>query len=80
MNKMFKKLNKKNGVELRSELSRAHLIISLLASSLMVILCLGIFKSISFDPLLSGVCIVLLLIVVVISLSTCCYLTKSNRK
>ncbi len=70
MNKLFKKLSKKNLNEVRVELARAHLIVALLALVVITLVTMGATQPIAFDQTLSAICVVLLSVVAIISLST----------
>ncbi|MEI6850550.1 MAG: hypothetical protein WCK26_01120 [Candidatus Saccharibacteria bacterium] len=78
MKKLFKKVNKKNLQELRQELSRAHLIVALLSIAIISLLSLGATNPVSFDPTLSAVCAVLLIVVTIISLSMSINLSRKK--
>ncbi len=69
MKKILKRVNKKNLNQLRTELAHAHLIIALLATSIIALLSLGISQPISFDATLSAVCVVLLVLITIFSLA-----------
>ena len=79
MTKFFKKFMKQNAAELRKELSRAHLIISLLAISVIALLSLGAVQYVTFDPTLSAICVVLLSIIAFISLCMTFTLSKNKK-
>ena len=66
MSKFVKKFVKKSK-DYRTELSRAHLIITLLSMSIITLLTLGTIQSVSFDETLSAICVVLLSIVALVS-------------
>jgi len=70
MKKLFKKIAKKNIKEVRAELARAHLIIAMLSIAVIALLALGATQPVTFDPTLSAICVVLLSIVAIVSLST----------
>ena len=70
MKKLFKKIAKKNIKEVRAELARAHLIIAMLSIAVIALLALGATQPVTFDPTLSAICVVLLSIVSIVSLST----------
>lgn len=78
MSKFLKKFMKKNSNDFRKELSRAHLIISLLSICVIVLLTLGAVKPVMFDQPMSAICVVLLSIVAFISL--CMSYTLSKKK
>ncbi len=63
MRKPFKKFLKQTTIEVRAELARAHLIIALLSLAIIVLLSIGVVQPVSFDPVMSAICIVLLIIV-----------------
>ena len=79
MTKFFKKFMKQNAAELRKELSRAHLIISLLAISVIALLSIGAVQYVTFDPTLSAICVVLLSIIAFISLCMTFTLSKNKK-
>jgi peptidoglycan/LPS O-acetylase OafA/YrhL len=68
MSKHFKKFLKQNIHEVRRELARAHLIIALLSVAVIVLLSLGATQPVTFNPVMSAVCVVLLSVVAFISL------------
>ena len=70
MKKIFKKLAKKNASELRYELGRAHLIVALLSVGVCALLTLGATTQVEFEPTLSAICIALLSLVTVVSVSS----------
>lgn len=67
MKKILKKLANRSAEEIRNELARAHLIITLFALMTIVLLILGVDDRIVLDPVLSGVCGGLLIIIALIS-------------
>jgi hypothetical protein len=68
MSKFFKKFSKQNARDIRRELARSHLIIALLSIAIIILLSIGAMQPITFDAILSAVCVVLLSIVAFISL------------
>jgi len=76
--KLFKKFSKQNIKEVRTELARAHLMISLLSIAIIVLLSLGAIQSVTFDPTLSAICVVLLSLVTLVS--TCVSFTLFTFK
>jgi len=70
VNKLFKKPSNQSINELRGELARAHIIISLISIIAIAVLMLGMDKQIIIDPKLSIICIGLLVIVLLNSIST----------
>ena len=78
MNKLFKKPSSQNISELRGELARAHIIISLVSIIAISVLILGMDEQIIIDPKLSIICIGLLVIILLNSISTS--LALSSRK
>ncbi len=78
--KLFKQVPKQNMAELRGELSRAHLIISLLAIIAIVLLTLGsVVPSSGFDPGLSNIASAFLAFLLFISLGVSYALFKYKR-
>jgi len=78
MSKMFKKLDKKNIKEVKAELARAHMIVTLLSIAVIILLTLGTSQPVTFDITLSAVCVALLSIVAVISLCVSVSLYKKQ--
>ncbi|HZJ34700.1 MAG TPA: hypothetical protein VFD55_01650 [Candidatus Angelobacter sp.] len=70
MSKLFKKPSSQSINELRGELARAHIIIALISIIAIALLMLGMDKEIIVDPKLSIICIGLLVIVLLNSIST----------
>ena len=70
MNKIFKKLVKKNTNELKQELGRAHLIIVLLSIGVNLLLLLGASTAVRFEPTLSAICVALLSFVIIVSIGS----------
>ena len=68
MSKLFKKFSKQNSKDIRYELVRAHIIIALLSIAIIVLLSLGATQLVTFNAVLSGICIILLVIVAFLSL------------
>jgi len=80
MSKLLKNFMKKNGKDFRQELSRAHMIITLLSICIIVLLSLGVVQPVTYDQSLSAVCVVLLSIVAFISLCMTYTLSKDKKK
>ena len=80
MKKIFKKLSNRSTTEIRKELSRAHLIITLLSVIAIVLLILGVDERIVLDPTLSGIAGGLLVIVALISFSVSAATSPNNKK
>ena len=68
MNKILKRLTKKNTNQLRRELALSHITSALLAIALIMLLSLGIAQPITFDVTLSAIAIILLVFVTLFSL------------
>lgn len=79
MNNIFKKFAKKSAAEMRRELARAHLIIALLSMALISMLSLCATQAVQLDPVLSGICVILLLVVAIVSLLTSVTLFKNKK-
>ena len=79
MKKMFRKILKKSASELKMELARAHCIIALLSLALIALVSLGSSQSITFDPTLSAICVVLLVLVALMSLCTATTLYRDRK-
>lgn len=79
MSKFLKKFKKRNTANIRMELGRAHLIISLLSTAIIVLLSLGSTQAVTFDQPLSSICVALLAIVALISLYMTYTLFKSKK-
>lgn len=79
MYKIFRKFAKKNINEFRRELARAHLIIAMLSIGLITFLALGSSQSVTYDPVMSAICVVLLAIVTIMSLCTAVSLFKFKK-
>lgn len=77
--KLLKKIPKQNIAELRGELSRAHLIISLLALICIVLLTLGPTFAVSFDNNLSTIASVFLGVLALTSLGISYFLFKRKK-
>lgn len=69
MSKLFAKVSSQSINGVRKELARAHLIITLLAISAIMLLVLGVAEKAPLDPTLAGICGGLLIIVVIISIN-----------
>jgi len=78
MNKLFKRLSKKNTKELQRELAHAHLIVALLSIAIITLLAMGARQPVSYDATLSAICVALLSIVTIISL--CVSITLYRKK
>ena len=68
MKKLFKRMSKQNANELRQELARAHLIITLLSLIAILLLALGTSLTVSFDVTLATIAGIFLGILAIISL------------
>lgn len=79
MKKLFKHSGKRNIHDFRRELARAHMIIALLSFAIIVLLTVGAIQPVSYDPMLSAICVVLLSIVTIISLCMSISLFKSKK-
>lgn len=79
MNKLFKKPSSQSINELRGELARAHIIISLISIIAIAVLILGMDKQIIIDPKLSIICIGLLVIILLNSISTSLALSSHKK-
>jgi len=77
--KLFKKIHKQNTAELRGELSRAHLIISLLSLIAIVLLTIGSTMEVGFDANLSTVASAFLAILAIVSLCISYNLFKHKK-
>lgn len=71
---------KKNGLQMRKELAQAHLIIAMLAASIIALLAINTSAIIEFQPILSAICVILLIAVIIISLCTAFTLLSSKRR
>ena len=80
MKKIFKKLSNRSTAEIRKELSRAHLIITMLSIIAIVLLVLGVDERVVLDPTLSGIAGGLLIIVALISFSVSAATSPNNKK
>lgn len=69
MEKMLTRIKKKNLGEMRRELAHAHLMVALLAIAVIALLSLGSTQPVTFDGTLSAICVSLLCIVAIFSLS-----------
>lgn len=78
MNKYFKKLSQKKPKELQRELGRAHLLVAILAVAIIALLLQGSMYQVSYDPVLTLITCVLLVIVILISslVSFACFTKK----
>lgn len=79
MEKMMKKLTKKNASEIRRELGRAHIVIALLSLAMISLLSLGATQVIKLDATLSGICVALLTVVILLSIITAITLFKNKK-
>jgi len=79
MPKFVKKLLK-TGNEYHNELVRAHLIIAFLSLGIIMLLSLGANHPITFDGVLSAICVILLGIVTVLSLYMALSLSFKKKK
>jgi predicted lysophospholipase L1 biosynthesis ABC-type transport system permease subunit len=69
MSKIFlKRCTKQNIKDIRNELARAHLIITLLSIALISLLSIIVAQSMTVNVILSAICVVLLSIVALVSL------------
>jgi drug/metabolite transporter (DMT)-like permease len=69
MKKLLKMISKKNGSDLKRELTFAHLIIVMLSIVSIILLALGATLTINFDPKLSTIAGVLLGVLALVSAS-----------
>jgi len=67
---ILKKAKKRNLNDFKMELVRAHTIVALLSIAIVALLSLGANQQVSFDPTLSAICVVLLLIIAILSFCT----------
>jgi hypothetical protein len=67
---LFKNVKKRTTKEYKSELARAHTIVALLSLGIITLLSLGASQQVSFDPMLSAISVVLLLVITILSLCT----------
>lgn len=65
---LLRKIKKIPSKETRQELARAHIMVTLLATSLIVVLCVGSRDNLSFEPFLSYSASILLVFVAFFSL------------
>lgn len=79
MPSVINKLAKRNANELRRELARAHMVIALLSIGVITLLALGSHEPVSFDPTLSAICVVLLVVVTIISLCVSIALFRNKK-
>jgi len=77
--KFSKKMAKRNTTELRGELSRAHLIISLLALIAIVLLTVGSTMEVGFDANLSAIASAFLALLAIVSLCISYNLFKNKK-
>jgi len=80
MNKYATKLSQKKPADIKRELGRAHLLISLLAIVIIVLLMQGTLIPLQFDLTLATITSVLLVIVVLISLSVSYVFLRTKKK
>lgn len=78
MERVLKRFKKKNLIAMRTELAHAHLIIALLSIAIIALLSLGSTQPVIFDATLSGICVSLLSIVTIVSLSISISLYKKK--
>ena len=69
MDKYSLKLSQKKPAEIKRELGRAHIIIAILATALIMLLLSGVSRPLSYDIVLVTIASSLLLLVVIVSLS-----------
>ncbi|MCX6728741.1 MAG: hypothetical protein NTV39_03165 [Candidatus Saccharibacteria bacterium] len=69
MNSLLKRFKKKKVEQLRIELAHAHLIVALLSIAIIALLSLGSTQPVAFDGTLSAICVALLSVVTIVSLS-----------
>jgi hypothetical protein len=67
---IFKRVKKRNLNDYKMELARAHIIVALLSLGIVALLSLGANQQVSFDPTLSAISVVLLLIITILSVCT----------
>lgn len=80
MRKTLKYLAKHKDVShIRAELARAHIMIALLALVIIGLLSLGNAQSLSFDPMLSGIAVGLLVIVAILSIGVTFAVTRKSK-
>lgn len=70
MPKFIKKMLKMDNLDknYQKELTRAHLIIAFLSIGIIILLSIGASQPVTFDPILSAICVVLLSVVIILSL------------
>ncbi len=78
MDRLAKRLKKKNLAQMRIELAHAHLIVALLSIALIALLSLGSTQPVSFDATMSAICVILLSIVTIVSV--CISVTLYTKK
>jgi predicted ABC-type exoprotein transport system permease subunit len=69
MDKYSVKLSQKKPAEIKRELGRAHIIIAILATALIMLLLSGVNQPLSYDIVLATITSALLLLVIIVSLS-----------
>lgn len=79
MKKTRKPSNKVNVIAIERELARAHIIISLLSLGVISLLALGATQPVTFEPSLSAISVVLLLIVIISSVNAAIMLFKNAK-
>ena len=75
---IFKFVKKRNIKDYQMELMRAHSVIALFSLGIIALLSLGATQTVSFDPTLSAICVILLIVVAILSATTAASLYRKK--